>query len=167
MAARFLIPVLLTALTLCAQTQSPGPAYSDADLMAWSGLFRSVNWYESIADRDVAQGYSDAGPRGQTQRTVGLTTAETASLKAVAADWKVQWDAILVTTKSMMANGATAKTSPALLAVRNQRDAMIADHINQILAAFGASRFAVISNYVHLPPPQGATRITVPWKAGQ
>ena len=135
--------------------------------MAWSGFFHWVNWYESLADRDVAQGYSDAAPRGQIQRTVGLTTSETAALKAVAADWKAQWDAILATTRSMMASGATAATSPALLAVRNQRDAMIADHINQLLPAFGASDFARISSYVHLPR-QGTTGTTVPWKkAGQ
>ena len=165
MAARLLIPVLLTALALCAQTQSAAPAYADADLMAWSGFFHWVNWYESIADRDAAQGYSDATARGQIQRAAGLTTAETAALKTVAADWKAQWDAIMVTTKSMMANGATAKTSPALMAVRHPRDAMIADHINQILAAFGASEFARLSSYVHRP--QASTGITVPWKAGR
>jgi hypothetical protein len=157
--------MLLAAFTLCAQTQSP-PTYSDADLMAWSGFFHWVNWYESIADRDVAQGYSDAAPRGQIQRTVGLTTLETAALKAVAVDWKAQWDAIMVTTRSMMANGATAASPPALLAVRNRRDAMIADHINQLLSALGASHFARLSNYVHLPP-RGPTGVTVPWKAGQ
>jgi hypothetical protein len=120
--------------------------------MIWSAFFHRVMWYESIADRDAAQGFSDAAARGLIQREAALTTAETATLKSVAADWKAQWDPIMSTTRTMMANGATAKTSPALMAVRNRRDAMVAGHISQLLSALGASEFARLSGYVHAHP---------------
>ena len=126
-------------------------------------MFFHVNWAESVADRNASLGRPDSFMRSLIQNETGLNLVQAAALKSVAADWKAKMDPIQNSMRSMMAEGATAKTSPALKALLGERDLMVADHIDQVRAALGAGRFATLRSYVSIRH-SGTVTLTIPSK---
>jgi hypothetical protein len=151
MRSRILTAALLIGLGLPAFSQGQTPAnYSDLQLRTYNAFFFRVTWLEAQADKLVSQGKKDSYMRSLVRNQVGLTAQEEAALKAVAADWKVRKTGIVSAAQALVAAGAKTSTSPALLGLRNQRDQMIAAHIDQVKTAFGPARFQTLDSFAHL-----------------
>ena len=144
---------LLAGLWAPAFGQSLNPTqYTDVQLQMYDAFFFRVTWLEEQANKLAAQGKDPGFARSIIQKEAGLTAQEATALKAIAADWKAQKAPIAAAANAMMAAGASAGTSAPLLALRNQRDQMVAAHIDQTRAAFGTSRFPALDSYVKTAP---------------
>jgi len=149
---RSLMPALLLAALLGGALPAPSKtpsqsAYPDSRLLVYDALFFRVTWLEGQANKLASQGKSGAFMRSAIRQQAGLTTQEEASLKAIAADWRGKESAIETASKALIAAGARGPTSAPLQNLAQQRKQMIADHINQLQAALGPARFAVLDGY--------------------
>jgi hypothetical protein len=137
--------------------------YSDTELATYNSFFFRVVWLEDEAGKVAVQGRDAGGIRSMIRKQAGLTAAEEAALKGVAADWNVRFSGIMTAARALMSDGARASTSPPLMALRNQRDRMIADHIDQLRSALGSDRFRLLNFFVHRPAPKGVM-VAIPSK---
>ncbi len=148
MLSRILAIAALLGAGLPAPSQAQGqPAYPDSRLLVYDALFFRVMWLEGQANKLDSQGKNGAFMRSAISQQAGLTTQEEASLKAIAADWRGKESAIETASKALIAAGARGPTSAPLQNLAQQRKQMIADHINQLQAALGPARFAVLDGY--------------------
>lgn len=133
------------------------PSPQDAHLFAYDSFFFRVMWLEDKANQLVSQGKTDAYARFVIQKEFAPTDAQTASLKAIAADYRTQFNAIQKQAKALLTAGQKGSTSPQLGDLFNQRRQVTADHINQLQMALGPMRFAALDALVALPrAPQAA-----------
>jgi hypothetical protein len=121
--------------------------------IVYESLFHKILFLESVRKKLDSQGKSGADARSVIQRTLALTDQETATLKALAADWQTQRAANQSATAAafqaahnqIVASGAAAASAlQQIQSVRSQRNAIDAAHIQQFQTAVGSARFAVI-----------------------
>jgi hypothetical protein len=122
-------------------------------VIVYEGLFHKVLFLEDVAAKLDAKKKDSSGAHAVIQKMLGLTDQETATLKALAADWQTQMTANQAATaevfqaahNQIVASGAaTAAQLQQAQAVRNQRWAVDTAHIQQFQAAVGSARFAAI-----------------------
>ncbi len=152
MSARLLPCALFVIFATAALGQTPPPQkYSDADLLRWGAFFYRLTWAGGIAAVEAAQRFIGSDMRAPTQREASLTSSEATAVNAAAADCNAKLATINDRLGVLLSAGALAPTSPAMMALRNERATMVAEHIEQIRAALDGSRFARLDLYVHTP----------------
>lgn len=155
MLRRTIVALLLSGFGFQALCQT-APAAAPPQVpyvIIYDGLFHKVLFLEGVAAKLDANKKDSSGARGVIQNMLGLTSTEAATLNALAADWQTQMTgnqtattaAFQAASNQIAASGAaTAAQSQQIQAVRSQRWAIDTAHIQQLQAAVGSARFAVI-----------------------
>jgi len=148
---RLLVAAFLAVLSLPAYCQSP-PATNPTtvpEYVLYDHFLSRVVWFETRANSLKAQGKDDGFLRSWMQQYAGLTSQETANLKAIAADCHAQTSANLSAARAVAAAGAYTAGSQQAQSLASQQQQTVLGHISQLQAAFGAARFAVLDRFVH------------------
>lgn len=154
MLARFFSQTLLICLEVGAlgrgQTQ---PIAQQSRLMAYDSFFLRVTRIEDRATTLVAQGKNPTSTRSSIGRDFDLTDAEQALVIAIASDWGAQFQANQAKAKALLAAAQSSSSSPELQGLLVARLNMTSDHIAQLQAALGPTRFAALDALVTQPRP--------------
>lgn len=145
--------LLLAGLCHPVSGQAPNQTkYPQGQLQTYQSFFFRFTWLDEQADRLASQGKNPTYARSLIRKQAGLTLQEEAALRNIAADWKVQNSGIASAARALMVAGARVGTSQPLMALRNQRDQMVADHIDRLVAALGSARFSILDAFAQKPP---------------
>jgi hypothetical protein len=104
-------------------------------------------WYDGQAYKLALQGKDGSRMASRIRLQFGLTAREEEVLKAIAADSRTRVGAMVATAQSMKSAGTPAG-SPQLQNLLSQRKQVALDHIQQLTAAFGPSRFSQLDRQV-------------------
>ena len=118
------------------------------DFVLYDSYFYRVAWLDNYAKSLRSQGKSDTNARSAIRRQASLTSTEETALKAIAADLRVKDDGIVSATQALMAAGAQSGNPQQLQDLRNQRQQVITDHIAQLRAALGPTRFLELDGFI-------------------
>jgi hypothetical protein len=148
--SRILVTVLLAAFAFPAICQKP--QFEDIkqipDFVIYDSFFYRVAWLDNHANSLSAQGKNDTSTRSAIRMQANLTSTEEAALKAIAADLRVKDDGIVSATRALVAAGAQSGNPQQLQDLRNQRQQTITDHIAQLRAALGTTRFWELDAFI-------------------
>jgi hypothetical protein len=150
MHSRLLVAGFLTAFSLPANCQSP-PATNLTtvpDSVLYDHFMFRVTWLESQANNLKAEGKNDSSLRSWIQRNAGLTSRETANLKAISADYQTKTSAIVGAVQALATAGTNLASSQQAQSLLSQRQQTVLDHISQLQTAFGPARYAVLDSFV-------------------
>jgi uncharacterized protein involved in type VI secretion and phage assembly len=135
-----------------AQTAPPAPAQRlPSDTVLYHFFFAKVAKLQGMAAQQAAKGITTGAARHQIKNDAQLTDAEEASLNAITANYRSGFAAIHKQISTLAARNARplpATVRQQLATLTQQRDQLVADHIQQINTAFGPVRFQVLDAYV-------------------
>lgn len=169
MFSRILVGAFLAVLSLPAYCQSP-PANNLTtvpDYVLYNHFLFRVTWLETQANNLKAQGKDDTFMRSWIKVNAGLTSAEEANLKAIAADCTAQNSAIVAAVQALAAANASPANNQQALSLRSQQLQMIQSHVTQLQAAFGTARYSALDAFVRrtvkiaigtAPPPPASVK---------
>jgi hypothetical protein len=130
MLSRVPVAAFLIVLSLPAYCQSP-PANTLTnvpDFVLYDHFLFRVVWLENQANSLKAQGKDDTFMRSWMQTKAGLTSQETASLKAIAADCRNTTSAIVGSIQTLAAAGTSLAASPQAQSLVSQQRQAVLDH---------------------------------------
>ena len=148
--SRILVTVLLAAFAFPAICQKPQfeETKQIPDFVLYDSYFYRVAWFDNHAKSLRSQGKSDTNARSAIRRQGSLTSTEETALKAIAADLRAKDDGIASAARALRASGARIESSRPLQDLRNQRQQVITDHIAQLRAALGTTRFLELDGFI-------------------
>jgi hypothetical protein len=133
---------LLAACTSLCQDPKFNPPPKVPDYVIYDAFFFRVSWSEEQANKLASQGKDSSFLRSAIRRQAGLTEQET-TLKAIAADYRAQGDAILSVELALVAANPGAGGTRQLRDAVSQRIRAVNDHVAQLQAALAPARFRV------------------------
>src|SRR5215467_9845213 len=135
---------------LCQTGLSQAPQRSLPDPAVYLSFFREVAQLKQMSGPVLLNGQASGLRRPTIQEALGLTEEEAQTLNALAADCELKSrrfdDGIRLSTfearlLAIASEGASERLTQQRKNLESQRDEMVQDHIKQLKAEFGDSRF--------------------------
>jgi hypothetical protein len=148
--SRILVIALLAAFAFPAICQKPQivEVKQIPDFVLYDSYFYRIAWLDNHAKSLSLQGKIDTKMRSAIRKQGNLTSTEETALKAIAADLRVKDDGIASAARALRTAGERIGSSRQLQDLRNQRQQVITDHIAQLRAALGSTRFLELDGFI-------------------
>jgi hypothetical protein len=147
-----MLAVVSSPATFC--QASGGQTVTVPDNTLYRVFFQQATVWQNFAAKESAQGVSNGPASLHYQNAAGLTNAEDATLKSIAADCMTAVSAIESQRTQLTAPYPPGKGPlPAavlqqLIALDAQKSAILSSHIQQLQSAFAPARFQLLDAYV-------------------